>query len=72
MIEEKIKLNNIEFKKAKQFNTEEHVYIEYRNDKLRKMKFFEIINEELKDIIDTNDLKKAITENYSVENGIVE
>lgn len=39
MIEEKIKLNNIEFRKAKQFNTEEHVYIEYRNDKVRKMQF---------------------------------
>lgn len=72
MLSEKVNYKNIELKKHKKFYTDNHTYIEYRNDKLQKIKFFEVIDDELKDIVDINDFKKALDKNYIIDNGVIE
>ena len=71
MISEKIKVNGDEYYKGKKILGNGHEYIEYINEDKRKLKFFEIIDGELQDIVEKEDLKNAIKNNYETSDDIV-
>lgn len=56
------------YTKGKMIQGKQITYIEYRNEELKKIKFFELYGEILRDVSDKEDLKLAIEENYIIEN----
>lgn len=67
MIEDKILYNGQEYIKKKKIKGMKKTYIEYRNESLQKIKFFEISKGCIAEITDKEDLRKTIEENYIVE-----
>lgn len=64
IIEKFITINGYKYKKNKIIRGKNTVYVEYRNEELRKIEFFEIHNQKLLDITDKDDLNFAIQKNY--------
>ena len=48
----------------KKIATEKCTYYAYKNEELRKIKFFEMNNGKLEDVKDLEELKKVIDKNY--------
>lgn len=67
MIEKKIIFEGKEYIKMKKIRGDKKTYIEYRNEELQKIKFFEVEKGSLKEISNKEDLKLAIEKNYIVE-----
>ena len=67
MIEKKIIFEGKEYIKIKKIQGNRKTYIEYRNEELQKMKFFEVDKGNLKEISNKEDLKLAIEKNYIIE-----
>lgn len=67
MIENKIIFEGKEYIKMKKIQGNRKIYIEYRNEELQKIKFFEVDKGSLKEISNKDDLKIAIEKNYIIE-----
>ncbi|MCI9063498.1 MAG: hypothetical protein HFJ17_02715 [Clostridia bacterium] len=67
MIENTINYKGIIYEKNKVINSKGKIYIEYRNEELRKIKFFEVCNNEIQEITDKKELKDVIEQNYIIE-----
>ncbi|MBQ6992053.1 MAG: hypothetical protein IJN50_03985 [Clostridia bacterium] len=67
MIENKIIFEGKEYIKMKKIQGNRKTYIEYRNEELQKIKFFEVDKGSLKEISNKDDLKIAIEKNYIIE-----
>lgn len=67
MIEKKIIFEGKEYIKMKKIQGNRKTYIEYRNEELQKIKFFEVDKGSLKEIGNKDDLKIAIEKNYIIE-----
>lgn len=70
MIEKILNLNGREYKFIKKIKSEKFEYAEYRDEEKKSIKFFEIENEEIKDISDKNDLRKVLEQYYIIDNGV--
>lgn len=66
MIDKKIIFDGIEYTRIKKIQGEKKVYIEYRNEELKKIKFMEVFQGYIQEVIDKTDLKKAIENNYII------
>lgn len=66
MIDKKIIFDGIEYTRVKKIQGEKKVYIEYRNEELKKIKFMEVFQGYIQEVIDKTDLKKAIENNYII------
>ena len=64
MIEDRISIDGIEYIKRDLFKGKKAVYIEYRNEELRKMKFLQIENMNTVEVKDKDDLLDAVQKNY--------
>ncbi len=72
MIEKEIEFEgNIYYKNGK-IQSDSIKYIEYRNDKIQKLKFFEYKDGGLCEVQDKEKLKKAILSKYELFDGIIE
>lgn len=72
MIEKEIEFEgNIYYENGK-IQSGSTTYIEYRNDKIQKIKFFEYKDGRLCEAQDKEKLKKAILSKYEIFNGIIE
>lgn len=67
MIENKIIFDGKEYIKMKKIRGRNKTYIEYRNEELKKIKFFEVEKGNLKEISNKDELKNVIKENYITE-----
>lgn len=70
MIEKVIDYEGNQFIRGKKIQGKNHVYVEYRNNELNKIKFFEIHNGNRKDVTDKKDLEEAVINNYIVKEEI--
>ena len=64
MIEKEIKINGIEYIRRNLFKGKKAIYIEYRNEELRKIKFLQINNMDTVEVEDKEDLMDAVQNNY--------
>ena len=67
MISKTIFFDGNEYTRMRHIKSEKKVYVEYRNQTLRMIKFFEVERGKLQEITDKEDLKKAIDNNYITE-----
>ena len=67
MIENEIEYNGNKYYKFKVFQEEGTTYIEYRNDDIKSIKFFEEIDGKICEIKDLEKLKKVIEKNYHIK-----
>ncbi len=72
MIEKEIEYEGNIYYKSGKIQFESTIYIEYRNDKIQKIKFFEYKDKNLFEVQDKEKLKKAIQSKYEVFDGIIE
>lgn len=72
MIEKELQIDGNTYYKGKTIQEDDSIYVEYRNDELKKIRFFEIIDGKLNEITNEEKLKKAIENNYVVDKGYVE
>ena len=70
MIEKKINYECNEFIKCKIIKGKLHTYVDYRNNELGKIKFFEVDDGNLKEITNKEDLKQAVEKNYIIKENI--
>ena len=68
MINKTINYNGNEYIKRRIIQSEKTIYVEYRNEELQLMKFFEVYRDNIQPISDLEDLKKAIENNYVIKN----
>lgn len=71
MIQDKINYKEKEYYKLKTIKGEKKEYVEYINYEMRSIVFFEIKNDEIIDIQDEEDLKKAIEKNCDTNTDII-
>ena len=64
MLKEGIIYAGNEYLLDKKIATEKCTYYAYKNEELRKIKFFEMNNSKLEDVKDLEELKKVIDKNY--------
>jgi len=72
MIEKEIEFEGNIYYKNGRIQADSTTYIEYRNDKIQKLKFFEYKDGKLCEVQDKEKLKKAILTKYEIFDGIVE
>jgi hypothetical protein len=72
MIEKEIEIEGKKYYKNRRIKSESTMYIEYRNDKLQKIKFFELKNGAICEVEDKEKLKKAIKKIYNIYEEVVE
>ncbi len=72
MIEKEIEYEGNIYYENDRIQADSTTYIEYRNDKIQKLKFFEYKNGKLCEVQDKEKLKKAILGKYEISDGIVE
>ena len=72
MIEKEIEYEGNIYYENGRIQADSTTYIEYRNDKTQKLKFFEYKDGKLCDVQDKEKLKKAILGKYEISDGIVE
>ena len=68
MLKNIIVIDEIEYRKIKKIKSKNKIYVEYRNDELKKIKFFEVKDNEISEVTNEEDLKVAIVNNYIVDN----
>lgn len=68
MINKTINYNGNEYIKRKIIQSEKTTYVEYRNEELQLMKFFEVYGDNIQPISDLKDLEQVIEKNYVIEN----
>ena len=68
MINKTINYNGNQYLKRRIIHSEKKTYIEYRNEELQLMKFFEVYGESIQPVSDLKDLELAIKKNYVIEN----
>lgn len=69
MIENKIECDGIVYIRKKRIKGQKKTYVEYRNDELKRIRFFEISKGKLNDVSDLEDLKLTIKNNYIINKG---
>lgn len=67
MIDKKIQIDGAEYVFVKKFAGKNKKYVEFRSEKLGKIKFFELKNGNLAEINDKEDLKNAVSLNYTIK-----
>ena len=72
MLEKEIQIDEVIYYRGKTIQEEDSTYVEYRNDEIKSIRFFEVIDGNLHEIIDEDKLKRAIEKNYNIDNGYVE
>lgn len=68
MMPKTVTIDGYEYKKMKTIKGKKAIYIEYRNDKLRKIKFFEVKKHQLIEVEEKDDLKLTVEKNYICNN----
>lgn len=72
MVEKEIEFEGNIYYENGRIQADSTTYIEYRNDKIQKLKFFEYKDGKLGEVQDKEMLKKAILSKYEISDGIVE
>ena len=67
MLEKEIEIDGNKFYKGRTINENGVTYVEYLNDELQKIKFYEVINDTRVEIIDKENLRNVIKNNYNLE-----
>ncbi len=67
MVKQKIEIEGNEYVLNKTIKDNMDVYVEYRNNKVGKIKFFKVQNGKLKEEVDKEKLKEIIKKNYILE-----
>jgi len=68
MIYKTINYNGNEYIKRRIIQSKKMTYVEYRNEELQLMKFFEVCGDNIQPISDLEDLKQSIEKNYVINN----
>jgi len=66
VLEKIINYEGNQFVRGKKIREKNKIYIEYRNNELQKIKFFEVHYGIIKEVTDEDDLKEAIKNNYII------
>ena len=66
MIDRKIIIDGLEFSRIKKIQGAEKIYIEYRNEEYKRIKFMEVVQGKIQEVKDKEDLKRAIENNYII------
>ncbi len=64
MLNKNIIIDGIKYTKRNLFKGKKAIYIEYRNEELRKIKFLQIKNMDTVEVEDKDDLMDAVQNNY--------
>ena len=67
MIEKNITFNGKQYERKNKIKGNKKIYIEYRNEELEKIKFFEVNNGNIQEVTDKDDLRNAIKMNYIIK-----
>ena len=72
MIEKEIEFEGNTYYQNCRIKADDTTYIEYRNNNIQKIKFFEYKDGKLCEVQDKEKLKKAVSSKYKMYDGIVE
>lgn len=72
MIEKEIEFKGDKYYESGKIQSGDTIYIEYRNDKIQKIKYFELKEGKLSEVKDKDKLKREILKKYNIFGGIIE
>ena len=72
MVQKEIEFEGNMYYENGRIQADSTTYIEYRNDKIQKLKFFEYKDGKLCEVQDKEKLKKAVLGKYEISDGIAE